>query len=59
LIELHLNYLEERKLSPKTLVHALVECGYSFFTYGGAPLRAKELYDSPLQGIRFAAKGKT
>jgi FkbM family methyltransferase len=55
-IELHLNYLEERKLSPRDLVNTLVECGYSFFTYGGAPLKAKELYDSPLQGIRFVAR---
>jgi FkbM family methyltransferase len=55
-IELHLNYLEERKLSPKELVQALTDCGYSFFTYGGTPLKAKELYDSPLQGIRFVAR---
>jgi FkbM family methyltransferase len=55
-IELHLNYLEERKLSPKHLVATLVDCGYSFFTYGGTALRASELYDSPLQGIRFVAR---
>jgi FkbM family methyltransferase len=57
-IELHLNYLEERKLSPKELVTVLVGCGYGFFTYGGTPLRPAELYDSPLQGIRFVARGQ-
>jgi len=57
-MELHLNYLEERKLSPRRLVAMLTECGYSFFTYGGTPLKPSELYDSPLQGIRFVAKAK-
>jgi FkbM family methyltransferase len=57
-IELHLNYLEERKLVPRTLVKMLVECGYQFFTYGGMALKPSELYDSPLQGIRFVARGK-
>lgn len=57
-IELHLNYLEERKLSPRIFVTTLADCGYAFFTYGGAPLKAAELYDSPLQGIRFVARGK-
>jgi FkbM family methyltransferase len=55
-IELHLNYLEERKLSPRTLVTTLADCGYHFFTYGGTPLKPRELYDSPLQGIRFVAR---
>jgi FkbM family methyltransferase len=56
-IELHLNYLEERQLAPRTFVNTLVECGYHFFTYGGAPLKPSALYDSPLQGIRFVARG--
>jgi FkbM family methyltransferase len=56
-IELHLNYLEERKLAPRTLVTMLVDCGYQFFTYGGMSLKPRELYDSPLQGIRFVARG--
>jgi FkbM family methyltransferase len=55
-IELHLNYLEERKLSPRTLVTTLADCGYHFFTYGGTALKPRELYDSPLQGIRFVAR---
>jgi FkbM family methyltransferase len=57
-IELHLNYLEERQLAPRTFVNTLTECGYKFFTYGGAPLKPSALYDSPLQGIRFVARGK-
>ncbi len=57
-MELHLNYLEERKLSPKKLVTMLTDCGYSFFTYGGMSLKPSDLYDSPLQGIRFVARGK-
>jgi FkbM family methyltransferase len=56
-IELHLNYLEERKLVPRTLVTTLADCGYRFFTYGGTELKPRELYDSPLQGIRFVARG--
>jgi hypothetical protein len=35
----------------------LTDCGYQFFTYGGTPLKPHELYDSPLQGIRFVARG--
>jgi FkbM family methyltransferase len=57
-IELHLNYLEERQLSPRTLVNTLVDCGYQFFSCGGTPLKPSALYDSPLQGIRFIARAK-
>jgi FkbM family methyltransferase len=47
-LELHLNYLEERKLSPKSVVELLEQCGYSFFTYGGTQLKAAEVYGTPL-----------
>lgn len=47
-LELHLNYLEERKLSPKSVVELLEQCGYSFFTYGGTPLKAAEVCGTPL-----------
>ena len=47
-LELHLNYLEERKLSPKTVVELLQQCGYSFFTYAGAKLDAADVYGTPL-----------
>jgi FkbM family methyltransferase len=47
-LELHLNYLEERKLSPQSVVELLHQSGYSFFTYGGAKLEATDIYGSPL-----------
>jgi methyltransferase, FkbM family len=47
-LELHLNYLEERKLSARSVVDLLEQCGYSFFTYRGAKLRAADVYGSPL-----------
>lgn len=53
LFELHLNYLEQRQLSARTLVEMLAGCGYSFYEYSGRPVRAKELYDSPLASVRF------
>jgi FkbM family methyltransferase len=55
-LELHLNYLEERKLSAKSVVDLLRECGYSFFTYGGAELAAADLYGSPLATQHCVAK---
>ncbi len=47
-LELHLNYLEQRKLSPKSVVEFLQQCGYSFFTYGGAEVKAADVHGSPL-----------
>lgn len=47
-LELHLNYLEERNLSPKSVIELLEQCGYSFFTYGGAELKPAEIYSTPL-----------
>ena len=56
LLELHLNYLEEKNASAESLLQALSDCGYAFSTYGGTPLRPAEIYNSPLQGIRFMAR---
>jgi hypothetical protein len=47
-LELHLNYLEERNLSPKRVVELLQDCGYSFFTYAGAKLNAADVFGTPL-----------
>jgi FkbM family methyltransferase len=55
-LELHLNYLEERKLSAKVVIDLLRECGYSFFTYRGADLPAADLYGSPLATQHCVAK---
>ena len=55
-LELHLNYLEQRKLSPKGVVELLEQCGYSFFTYAGEKLRAKDVYGTPLAISHVVAK---
>ncbi|HYJ04283.1 MAG TPA: FkbM family methyltransferase [Chthoniobacterales bacterium] len=55
-LELHLNYLEERKLSPKTVVELLQQCGYSFFTYAGTQLKADDVYGTPLGICHVVAK---
>lgn len=54
--ELHLDYLEQRRLSPKSVVRALESCGYRFEDDGGAALPASALYDSVLPGLRFVAR---
>jgi len=55
-LELHLNYLEQRKLSPQSVVELLQQCGYSFFTYAGAELKAADIYGSPLGVYHLVAK---
>ena len=55
-LELHLNYLEERSLSPRSVIELLEQCGYSFFSYGGAPLKAAEIYGTPLGIAHVVAK---
>lgn len=55
-LELHLNYLEERNLSPRTVVRSLERCGYRFFTGAGSGLSAKEVYDAPLSTIHLVAR---
>ena len=57
-LELHLNYLEQRKLSPQGVVELLQQCGYSFFTYAGAELKAADIYGSPL-GIYHLVANKS
>ena len=55
-LELHLNYLEQRKLRAQEVVELLQECGYAFFTYGGTELRAAEIYESPLAIYHLVAR---
>ena len=55
-LELHLNYLEQRKLSPKTVVERLQQCGYSFFTYGGTELKEADVYGAPLAIFHVVAR---
>lgn len=55
-LELHLNYLDQRNLSARVVVEMLGQCGYRFYTCGGAPLKAKQLYDSPLPSVHVVAR---
>jgi FkbM family methyltransferase len=55
-LELHLNYLEQRKLSAKNVVELLQQCGYSFFTYRGGELAADDVYGTPLAIHHVVAK---
>ena len=55
-LELHLNYLDERDLSARVVVEMLGQCGYSFYTCGGSPLKARQLYDLPLPSVHVVAR---
>ena len=55
-LEIHLNYLEARQLSAKSLVMMLIEAGYRFYASGGAALKASDIYDSPLPIVRIIAR---
>ena len=55
-LEVHLNFLEQRNLSPKTLIDMLLQCGYDLFTFGGARLKARDVYDSPLPTVHVVAR---
>ena len=54
-LEIHLNYLEERALSAKSLVTMLLDAGYGFYASGGATLKPSDVYDSPLPIVRVIA----
>jgi FkbM family methyltransferase len=55
-LELHLNYLEQRNLSPKVPIGMLRNCGYGFYTSSGKLLTTWEICDSPLPIVRFIAR---
>lgn len=55
-LELHLNYLDQRKLSGRVVVEMLHQVGYQFYTFAGSRLKTHELYDSPLANIHFVAR---
>jgi FkbM family methyltransferase len=55
-LELHLNYLDQRHLSPRVVVETLKQCGYLFYSCSGRQLTARELYDSPLHNIHLVAR---
>jgi FkbM family methyltransferase len=55
-LEVHLNYLEARQLSAKSLVEMLLDAGYHFYTSGGVVLKPSDVYDSPLSIVRVIAR---
>jgi FkbM family methyltransferase len=55
-LELHLNYLDQRNLSARVVVEMLGQCGYRFYTSGGSPVPAKQVYDSPLPSVHVVAR---
>lgn len=55
-LELHLNYLDQRNISARTVVQMVEECGYRFHASSGLPLKASELYDSPLPNVHVIAR---
>lgn len=55
-LELHLNYLEERKIGARPIVELLETAGYSFFTYTGAELKAADVFGTPLGVFHVVAR---
>jgi len=55
-LEVHLNYLEARQLSAKSLVTILLDAGYDFYSSSGAKLKPSDVYDSPLPIVRIIAR---
>ena len=55
-LEVHLNYLEQRQLSAKSLVGMFLSAGYAFYTSGDASLKPSAIYDSPLPIVRVIAR---
>jgi FkbM family methyltransferase len=55
-LELHLNYLEQRKLSARSVLEMLQQCGYAFYTSRDAPLKPREVFDSPLPNLHVVVR---
>jgi FkbM family methyltransferase len=55
-LELHLNYLDERRLSARSIVTMLLDAGYTFYTSDGTKLKPSEIHDSPLPIVRIIAR---
>lgn len=53
LLEMHLNYLEERRRSARVLVGMLTDAGYKLTTYSGRKLRPVQVYQSPLATVHL------
>jgi FkbM family methyltransferase len=55
-LELHLNYLDERRLSARSIVTMLLDAGYAFYTSDGVKLKPAEIHDSPLPIVRIIVR---
>lgn len=53
LLELHLNYLEEKQCPAKELLRMLRSCGYAIYSYTGRVLGDKQITDSPLGNVQL------
>ncbi|MBC8063831.1 MAG: FkbM family methyltransferase [Chlorobia bacterium] len=53
LLELHLNYLEEKQCSAKELLQMLRDCGYAIYSYSGRVLSDRQIIDSPLGNVQL------
>ncbi|MFH1130787.1 MAG: FkbM family methyltransferase [Pseudomonadota bacterium] len=55
-LELHLDYLEQRGINPKSIFDLLEKCGYRFFSGTGHELNPRAIYDTVKSLFRFVAK---
>ncbi|HKO97126.1 MAG TPA: FkbM family methyltransferase [Pyrinomonadaceae bacterium] len=55
-LEMHLDMLERRGLSPKEICDDLLSNGYKFYTCLGSDLSPREVYDSAMAVLRFIAR---
>jgi FkbM family methyltransferase len=55
-LELHLNYLEERRINPKEICDLLAGHGYDLFSCHLEKLAANQIYDSIKPVVRFIAR---
>jgi hypothetical protein len=54
-LELHLDLLEQRGINPRSICNDLQGYGYRFFSCGGRPMAARDVYDSIDAVFRFIA----
>jgi FkbM family methyltransferase len=55
-LEVHLNYLDQRQFSARSLVKMILGAGYGFYTSAGTKLNPADVYDSPLPIVRIVAR---
>lgn len=55
-LELHLNYLEDRGISPESVIKILLQYNYQFFTTSDRPESPNSIFDSLKPVVRFIAR---